>query len=179
VFNRDGIVVIPNFLETEILEAIEKVFQTEFHPQVILDGAREFGPKDSGVYNKLNFYFNSESFLAKISSLTGIKSDFALSRIYYTDPSCSPLDWHDDSYSRFTPVMAVRIELSRVAYEGGNFFFKHEDRIKEIKDLHFGDGVLFKVVTDKYFHRVDPVTAGIRRSIIIFFTRKDPLHEEY
>jgi hypothetical protein len=87
MFQRDGIVVIPNFLEPDILLAIEKVFQTDFQAQTILDGAREFGPKDPAVYNKINFLFNSESFLKRIESLTGVMPDFALSRIYmiYSD----------------------------------------------------------------------------------------------
>jgi predicted 2-oxoglutarate/Fe(II)-dependent dioxygenase YbiX len=76
-------------------------------------------------------------------------------------------------------MIALRIELSRKPYEGGNFYFKKGETIHVAKDLHFGDAVLFKVVSNKYYHRVDPVTQGERRSIIIFFTRKASADENY
>jgi hypothetical protein len=172
-FQRDGIVLLPQFLDESLMIGLEKSFQGEFKKQVILEEAQEYSPVEHSHANKTNFLFNSEIFLESIKTITGFRPDFGISRVYFTDSTCVPFDWHDDSYSFYPRMAALRIELSRKPYTGGNFHFNSGKEIFEIGNMKFGDAVLFKVVTQKYFHKVDAIISGERRSIIVFLNIKD------
>jgi hypothetical protein len=170
-YEKDGIILIKQFFDESFLERLETYFTLNFKKTTVMKECNEFLLEDEVAGLKLSYIFNTDQFIRPISNLTGTPKE-CIARMYYNDNTCNNLTWHDDSYAGAGRFAAIRIEFSKNDYSGGEFLFK--DRVSEkqteYSNLNYGDAVLFKVKSNQYYHMVNPVLEGTRRSLIIFLT---------
>jgi hypothetical protein len=168
-YQRNGCVKLPSFLNPLILDLLKNGFSGEAEKRFILnDSSTEYTFCDHRLVTKLNIIFNDPEFLTAISDLIGKKVNFTKQRLYYIDPDCISLPWHDDSYGKDTRVAAMRFELSDGPYEGGDFLFRSKAGEFQFCKLNFSESVIFKIDIGDADHMVTAVTSGIRKSLAMF-----------
>jgi hypothetical protein len=160
---------LPGLLRPQAAAFVNRAFDRKFEKREILNGATEHTLVDLAYLARMQVLFNSPDFLTLMSQALGAQVALCKLRVYWCDSQCQELDWHDDSYSKDPRVAALRFEWSE-SYEGGRFHFKDlstgEDQV--LPQLSRGEAHLFRVVPGKFIHRVEKVTTGVRRSLIVF-----------
>lgn len=168
-FQKHGIIKIPAVLEPSVFKLLQSGFEQPFEKRLILDeNSSEFTLNNLLLKTKIHFLFNTPEFLSLMSVLIGVKVISSKQRLYYTDPTCVSLPWHDDSYEQDGRVASLRFELSIESYEGGEFSFKGPSGSQTFAQLQLGEALLFKIEHEKCFHQVHLLKKGNRRSLIVF-----------
>ena len=88
----------------------------------------------------------------------------------YSAKNKSEFGFHfDDNFSRYHDVkLSLILNISNQKYKGGEFeFFNPEPEDNNPNFTESGDIILFK---SHLYHRIKPVTQGVRKSLTYFFT---------
>ena len=96
-------------------------------------------------------------------------AEFALHNTY-TDKLKSEYGWHKDNSNTtvYDIKLSVLINTSTTNYKGGDFYMFLNGGPKKIKEFSEpGDVLIFK---SYFFHKIEPVTKGERKSLSLFLS---------
>jgi hypothetical protein len=169
-FKRSQHLVFKNNIDKKFLNILEQFTTLKSSVSVeheYDDIGHEILFKNLSLDMKLKIFLSSNEVLNLVSLLTGVsplKSGLGRFSILKAGTDMQ-YDWHDDSGQPNREV-AIRIELSRNSYNGGEFEFRNkgsESISFAISGLDYGDISIFRVNDAKYEHRVKPVVGNADR----------------
>jgi hypothetical protein len=167
---------LPVFLPSNVSGFIDKGFKLSFEKREILDGATEYTLVDKIFLLKLSVIFNNREFLSLMSRLLGKPVKYTKQRVYWNNSECQELGWHDDNSAKELRVGVIRFEWSDSPYKGGDVHFRDDFKNKEVvlDPIEKGESYFMDIQLGRYFHRLDKVRAGQRKSLIIFLVGESP-----
>jgi len=167
-FDRHPFLLLPNFLEPELLRCISKeIRQAKFYDKVHPKGiGSEISMQENTACGILDLILNDSSLFEMIARITGVKSiSYFMGRIYRMVPKTAhSLAWHNDHLEN--RVLGLTINLTPHPYRGGIFQMrdlKAKKNFRVIPQPRFGDALLFKI-SAKLEHRVTALEGTISRT---------------
>ena len=168
-FHKNGCVKLHSLFSDPFLSILKNGYSLETEKRSLLENhSSEITVIDKVLNARISIILNSPEFIKLISDFTNENILKAKHRLYYIDNTCVSLPWHDDSYSSDNRVAAMRLELSDEIYTGGDFVFRNENSEHRFSNLKFGEAVIFKVQSQKMYHKVESVLDGKRKSLSLF-----------
>tara|TARA_Y100000385_G_scaffold280307_1_gene331260 strand:+ start:618 stop:983 length:366 start_codon:yes stop_codon:yes gene_type:complete len=116
-FKKNNFVIMENIFSEVELNYLQKLFLKEFSYEEILSNSSEFHLKDKISCFKIIMLSEQASIIQRINELTGFNVREVQTRIYYTNPDCNNLTWHNDSEYNDKRLGGLRVELSKEPYE--------------------------------------------------------------
>ncbi|PIP91492.1 MAG: hypothetical protein COW01_02140 [Bdellovibrionales bacterium CG12_big_fil_rev_8_21_14_0_65_38_15] len=175
-FNANHSVLLSDFFEPSFLEKLQSLIDKQtfefFHDPRI---GKEYRIDSKEFYAKLNLIFSSADFLNFFRQVSGKEEiRLATTRVYkILDEDDYQIHWHNDNRVA-SRVLSLRIELSKDAYEGGEFQLRRigtTELIANVGQLKYGETFLFQVDFNQFEHQVLQVTKGERVSLVIWFLK--------
>ena len=181
-FNKNHCIVIPNFLQKELLNPIhdklqEIKFYTKIHPAPGVEACTRKNP----ILTLLQFLANDRKLFRLIEQITGCKEiNHFGGRIYSFIPGKGHHhSWHEDIGDN--RLIAMSINLSTDVYSGGILKIRNREskRIyREIANTGFGDVALFRI-DDHLEHKVTHVKGAVRKISFAGWFRSKGSYESF
>jgi len=168
---------LPNFLDTRLLELIEKKLHETEYCVVDRETGVELRPRDCTAYLATELLLNSPKLFRAIEQITGCVRIACFSgRIYRRPPSPTYFNrWHTDITGEGR-LIALSINLNPEPYEGGALQIRSAKTHKILSEVYnrcYGDAIIFPV-DEKFEHRVGAVESGAAKTALAGWFRSQP-----
>ncbi len=182
-FEQKHCLVLPQFLEKELLELIQsRIDPSQFYKERYKVGEEDaigYRLRDESIVGLLHFLVNDEALFELIQKITGSRRISCFTgRVYSKIPNHGQYDsWHDDLTD--TRMIALSINLSTSAYSGGILQIRNtcsKQLIHEEANTRFGDAIIFRIAPSLE-HRVTRVDGSTTRTAFTGWFRSRPAYK--
>jgi hypothetical protein len=169
--------LLPNFLDTRLLQIIETKLEETEYCTVDRETGVELRPIDCTAYLATELLLNTPKLFRAIEHITGCDRIACFSGRIYRRPASSTYfnRWHTDITDEGR-LIALSINLNAEPYEGGALQIRAAEThelLCEVYNRNYGDAIIFPV--DKRFeHRVCEVESGAAKTALAGWFRSKP-----
>ena len=169
--------LLPNFIDTPLLQLIQKKLEQTEYRVVDRETGVELRPIDCTAYLATELLLNSPKLFRAIEQITGCERIACFSGRIYRRPASSTYfhRWHTD-ISDEGRMIALSINLNAEPYEGGALQIrsaKTHEVLSEVHNRKYGDAVIFPV-DERFEHRVCEVERGAAKTALAGWFRSKP-----
>jgi len=169
--------LLPSFLDTPLLDLIQKILCESEYRVVDRETGVELRPIDCTPYLAVELLLNSPKLFRAIEQITGCEHVASFSGRIYRRPASSTYfnRWHTDITDEGR-MIALSINLNAEPYEGGALQIRSaatQEVLCEVYNRNYGDAIIFPV-DEKFEHRVCEVESGAAKTALAGWFRSKP-----
>lgn len=169
--------LLPNFLDTRLLQIIETKLEETEYCTVDRETGVELRPIDCTAYLATELLLNSPKLFRAIEQITGCDQIACFSGRIYRRPASSTYfnRWHTDINDEGR-MIALSINLNAEPYEGGALQIRAAETrelLCEVYNRNYGDAIIFPV-DERFEHRVCKVESGAAKTALAGWFRSKP-----
>jgi hypothetical protein len=169
--------LLPNFLDTPLLDLIQKKLRETEYCEVDRETGVELRPIDCTAYLATELLLNSPKLFRAIEDITGCERIACFSGRIYSRPASSTYfnRWHSDITDEGR-MIALSINLNTEPYEGGALQIRSattHEVLCEVYNRNCGDALIFPV-DGEFEHRVCDVESGAAKTALAGWFRSKP-----
>ena len=179
-FDRHHCLLLPELLSPDLLNLIlDKLKDDDFY----LKDHGEIGSdlclrENHIVFGLINFVLNRPEFFRIIQDLTGCKHIESFGgRIYRLMPNHNSYEWHTDLDEEQERVLAISLNLTPEAFQGGELQIRDTESLRIIYETHnigFGDAIVFRIAPYHLAHRVLPIEGTVPKTAFAGWFKSHP-----